>query len=231
MPAPPATASESVTAANVHPARGSGSSLRSSSLRLDPDVVSGGTTLSKYRMYVDEVGNADLRSSDDPNHRFLSLSGVVIELGHVESTVHPRMEALKSTYFGSHPDDPVILHRKDLVNRRGRFASLRDPAVNIAFDRALGLMEYTVISVCLDKQAHRERYTVWRYDPYHYCLAVLLERYVYFLNRRAAGRRHRGVRGARRTTASRTPSHGCARGIRLPDAQQIGRRSPAASSR
>ena len=141
-------------------------------------------------MYVDEVGNADLHSSDDPNHRFLSLTGVAIGLGHVESLVHPQMEGLKSAFFGSHPDDPVILHRKELVNRRGPFVSLRDPAVNAAFDgELLGLMrawDYTVISVCLDKQAHRQKYTVWQYDPYHYCLAVLLERYVYFLNRRGA---------------------------------------------
>lgn len=139
-------------------------------------------------MYVDEVGNADLRSSDDPNHRFLSLTGVVIKLGHVESAVHPQLEDLKSRFFGSHPDDPVILHRKELVNRRGPFAGLRDPAVNAAFDtELLGFMrswDYTVISVCLDKKAHKEKYTVWQYDPYHYCLAVLLERYVYFLNRR-----------------------------------------------
>jgi len=141
-------------------------------------------------MYVDEVGNADLRSSDDPNHRFLSLTGVVIGLPHVESLVHPQMEGLKSTFFGSHPDDPVILHRKEVMNRRGPFVSLRDPAVNAAFDgELLGLMrswDYTVISVCLDKQAHRQKYTVWQYDPHHYCLAVLLERYVYFLNRRGA---------------------------------------------
>ena len=140
-------------------------------------------------MYVDEVGNADLRSSDDPNHRFLSLTGVVIELGHVESVVHPEMETLKSTYFGSHPDDPVILHRKELLNSRGPFVSLRDPVIRAAFDHELlGLMsawDYRVISVCLDKKAHREKYTVWQYDPYHYCLAVLLERYVYFLNRRS----------------------------------------------
>ncbi len=68
--------------------------------------------------------------------------------------------------FGSHPDDPVILHRKELVNRRGPFACLRDPAVNAAFDgELLGFMrswDYTVISVCLDKQAHRQKYTVWQ---------------------------------------------------------------------
>ena len=143
-------------------------------------------------MYVDEVGNADLRSSDDPNHRFLSLTGVVIELAYVGASVHPEMEALKARYFGSHPDDPVVFHRKDLVNRRGRFLSLRDDGTRSAFDAELLALlrawQYTVITVCLDKKAHREKYTTWQYDPYHYCLAVLLERFVYFLNRR-------GVRG------------------------------------
>lgn len=90
-------------------------------------------------MYVDEVGNADLLlSSDDPNHRFPSLTGVVIELGHVEESVYPQVEALKA------------------------------------------------ITVCLDKKAHRERHATWQYDPYHYHLAVLVERFVYFLDRRRA---------------------------------------------
>ncbi len=33
--------------------------------------------MTKYRIYIDEVGNPDLGSSDDPNHRFLSLTGVI----------------------------------------------------------------------------------------------------------------------------------------------------------
>jgi hypothetical protein len=32
----------------------------------------------KYRLYIDEVGNPDLGASADPNHRFLSLTGVAI---------------------------------------------------------------------------------------------------------------------------------------------------------
>ena len=28
----------------------------------------------KYRMYIDEVGNSDLGASDNPNHRYLSLT-------------------------------------------------------------------------------------------------------------------------------------------------------------
>jgi len=72
----------------------------------------------KYRIYIDEVGNPDLERSDNPNHRFLSPTGVILELGHVESIVHPQMETLKAKYFRSHPDEPVIFHRKEMVNAK-----------------------------------------------------------------------------------------------------------------
>ncbi len=136
---------------------------------------------------MDEVGNPDLGNSDNPNHRFLSLTGVIISLDHVKSALHPEMEALKAKYFASHPDDPVILHRKELLNAKPPFQSLGDMEVKKAFDRnllhCLKQWEYTVITVCLDKKKHRETYDTWRYDPYHYCLAILLERFNFWLNR------------------------------------------------
>ena len=142
----------------------------------------------RYRMYVDEVGNSDLESSDNPNHRFLSLSGVVLDLAHVASKIHPQMEDLKAEFFGSHPDDPVIFHRKEMVNAKYPFEALADQSIKLEFDtRLLSLLrswEFTLITVCLDKKAHKETYATWRYDPYHYCLAVLLERFVFFLRRR-----------------------------------------------
>jgi len=141
----------------------------------------------KFRIYIDEVGNPDLESSDNPNHRFLSLTGVILDLEHVESVVHPQMETLKEKFFPHHPDEPVIFHRTEILNALPPFQALRDPALRENFDQELlGLMsswDYTVISVCLDKKKHKETYTTWRYDPYHYCLAVLLERFVFFLNR------------------------------------------------
>ena len=141
----------------------------------------------KYRIYIDEVGNPDLESSDNPNHRFLSLTGVILELGYVQNVLHSQMEELKTEFFSSHPDDPVILHRKELVNAKSPFEVLRDPTVKNRFDhKLLALMkswDYTVISVCLDKKGQKETYKRWRYDPYHYCLAVLLERFVLYLER------------------------------------------------
>lgn len=138
-----------------------------------------------YRIYIDEVGNPDLGSSDNPNHRFLSLTGVILSLEYVKTELHPQMESLKVKFFDAHPDEPVVLHRKDLMKAKHPFGALKDRALRTQFDSdLLGLLaswRYTVISVCIDKKQHRQTYSVWRYDPYHYCLAVMLERYVLFL--------------------------------------------------
>ncbi len=144
----------------------------------------------KYRMYVDEVGNPDLASSENPLHRFLSLTGVIIDLNYVSRILHPQMEQLKSEYFDSHPDDPVIFHRKELLNAKRPFEALRDSEARSRIDEDLldflNKWEYTVISVCLDKKSHKDTYQTWRYDPYHYCLALLLERFTFFLEQRKA---------------------------------------------
>ena len=136
-------------------------------------------------MYVDEVGNSDLGASDDPNHRYLSLTGVIFELDYVRATVFPMLEALKERYFASHPDDPVILHRKELVSRRPPFVALRERVTEQAFNHdilhLLTDLDYTVITAVIDKLAHQNRYQTWRFDPYHYCHTVLVERYVSWL--------------------------------------------------
>ncbi len=139
-------------------------------------------------MYIDEVGNSDLGSSDNPLHRFLSLTGVIVNLGYVRTTIFPQMEKLKTSYFNSHPDDPVILHRKELINAKPPFESLKNQKLKNKFDSELLTYlknwDYTVITVCLDKKAHKDTYQVWRYDPYHYCLALLLERFTFLLEQK-----------------------------------------------
>ncbi len=145
----------------------------------------------KYRLYIDEVGNSGLSARlQHPNERYLSLTGVIIELHHVDSVVAPQLEGLKRQYFKTHVDEPLILHRKELVNRRYPFHELNDPNTEKAFNGdLLGLMrvfEYTVITVIIDKHEHLQRYKVWHYDPYHYCQEVLLERYVLWLEKEDA---------------------------------------------
>jgi hypothetical protein len=138
-----------------------------------------------HRIYIDEVGNHDLTHADDPNQRFLSLTGVILEAAYTTHTLQPEMDEIKRRYFVQDHDEPVIFHRKEMVNRRQPFHSLRDPSVagqfNTALLTALARWEYGVVTVVIDKLAHREQYRTWLFHPYHYCLTILLERYVMFL--------------------------------------------------
>lgn len=139
----------------------------------------------KYRIYIDEVGNHDLKNVDNPNQRYLSLTGVVFELGYVAQILFPKLEALKTKYFKSHPDDPTVLHRKELVNKKPPFETLRNPTIEQSFNHdllsLLTDLDYTVFTVVIDKKQHKEQYLTWRFDPYHYCLQLIIERFVLFL--------------------------------------------------
>lgn len=141
----------------------------------------------KYRIYIDEVGHADKKASQDPEQRFLCLTGVVFRLDHVQTNLQPELEALKKKYFNSHPDEPVILHRKEMVYRKASFTVLKNAEIEDAFNQEflhlLSHWEYKVISVIIDKLEHNETYdNTWKYDPYHYCQEILLERYRLFLD-------------------------------------------------
>lgn len=146
--------------------------------------------LMKYRIYIDETGNSDLNSSDNPNHRYLSLTGVILELGYIDKVLHPALEQFKKRYFDSHVDDPVVFHRKELMGKKSPFSSLENPAIEAQFNnellKLLQLWEYTLVTVLIDKKTHKEMYKTWNYDPYHYCMAVMLERYCFFLEEKDA---------------------------------------------
>lgn len=142
--------------------------------------------MSLYRVYIDEVGNHDLTHTEDPNQRFLSLTGIILESEYTLNTVQPEMNQIKQRYFQHDPDESIIFHRKEIINKRSPFHALRNPETEMAFNQdilsALERWDYKVITVVIDKKAHRERYQIWHYHPYHYCLKVLLERFILFLH-------------------------------------------------
>jgi hypothetical protein len=142
-------------------------------------------------MYVDEVGNADLDASQDPNHRYLSLTGVIVALAHSRDVLGPEFDRLKRKYFVRDPDQRIVFHRKELVNHKYPFDALRDPAICAEFDSellvVLDRLEFVVVTAVIDKLEHQRRYGTWASHPYHYCLEILLERYVLWLE--AAGSR------------------------------------------
>jgi hypothetical protein len=57
------------------------------------------TQIMKYRMYIDEVGNASMTASPDPSNRYLSLTGIIMGLDYVDDVVASEMESLKRRYF------------------------------------------------------------------------------------------------------------------------------------
>ncbi len=140
-----------------------------------------------YRLYFDEVGNNDLNASkNDDNVRYLSLTGVISSRALHEKRIQPAFEQLKSDHFDNASTKPVILHRREIRDRKGAFKVLNDPEKRANFDRdLLILMEtlpYICITVAIDKRAHLDRYGVWHFDPYHYCMRCLVERYVRWLD-------------------------------------------------
>lgn len=162
-----------------------------------------------YRIYIDESGDHSYgkkelrrlrikfkdRTIDYPmghypelekeEKRYLGLTGCIIEIEKYRSIFHPKFEELKQKHFPHNPDEPVILHRKDIINKHGPFWRLRDPEKEKAFNEDLlslfNEVEFTVITVVIDKKAHIERYQEFAYHPYHYCLGAVLERYCGFL--------------------------------------------------
>ena len=148
--------------------------------------------MAKYRLYIDEVGDTGLKLVNDPEHRFLSLTGVIAESDYVRRRIHPELEDIKTRYFDSHPDEPVVLHRKELVNGLWPYQALKDADTRAAFDdELLGLIggwDYRVITVCLDKRAFAAGGYAASTDPYHYCLGAMVETFGDWLL-------HRGARG------------------------------------
>lgn len=113
--------------------------------------------------------------------------GCIVESQYYESSFNPDLIALKQRHFGDflNQGQPVILHRSDIINKRGPFKILNDSDREQAFNDDLLLFlkyhKYTLIAVVIDKSNHASRYGQAAFHPYHYCLTVMLERYCSFL--------------------------------------------------
>jgi len=165
----------------------------------------------RYRLYIDESGDHSygkkeiqrLRISqsekmivdipidrypemEETAKRYLGLTGCIIQTEYYRTSFHPKLEEFKQKHFPHNPDEPVILHRKDIINRNGPFWRLRDAERERSFNEdlshCLNEWHYTLITIVIDKKAHIERYESYAYHPYHFCLAAMLERYCGFLH-------------------------------------------------
>lgn len=141
-----------------------------------------------FRLFVDEVGHHDMKSSADPNQRYLGLTGVIMRLVYADGEFTARLNAIKEGIFGR---ADFTFHRREIIDAKpDPFIVLANQESRKAFDNAiLKLIEtstYRVFTVVIDKKEHKTKYSVWQFQPYHYCLTVMLERYALWLKRAGA---------------------------------------------
>lgn len=144
----------------------------------------------KYRLYIDESGTHCYSKSTKIKERYLSLTGIIINLSDYEEDIKPRLLEIKKL-FTDDLDNLPILHREDIQNKAGLFKKLDNPDTTKKFDSLL-LDLYTngkfiIITVTIDKTQHFEKYGTSANHPYHYCLTVLLEKYISFLINKGTG--------------------------------------------
>ena len=138
-----------------------------------------------YRLYLDESGDHRYDNLEEISRRYLTILGCIFQRDKDYEEMSNRMAAIKQKYWPHQdPDKPIIFHREDMVRKRGSYSILTDPSTLESFNRdlvdLLVTTKFIVLNVTIDKQSHLGRYK-YPEHPYHYCLQVMLERYVFWL--------------------------------------------------
>lgn len=141
------------------------------------------------RLYVDEQGTDTLSNLHIDKHRYLSLTGVAIDVAHARDYLVPAVHSLKAELFDSDPDAPIIFHRKDIMGGKGPFQRIRnDPEFRSEFDERICAIfaetNYKVITALIDKHWMVKQVHWERKHPYHYLLEILVEKFVQYLENR-----------------------------------------------
>ena len=96
------------------------------------------------------------------------------------------LENLKSRHLPHHPDDPVILHREDIINARRAFKNLRNEKKRHQWDddllKVVDEAVFKIVAVVIDKYSLRLAYADAAAHPYHLALGFLLQRFASYLN-------------------------------------------------
>lgn len=128
--------------------------------------------MATYRLYLDESGDHTYKHLDAPGRRYLGLTGVLIHNRNYNPSVPERLEELKKQFFTYDPDDPPILVRRRIIDKKSGFWVLRNPDVNREWETAilqfLADLRAQIFTVVMDKQEHLERFPSDAWNPYTY---------------------------------------------------------------
>ncbi len=132
------------------------------------------------RLYIDESGDHRASHQTEIGKRYLGVVGVCFEKAAGEK-FRKDLDDFKREHLDYDEDDPPILHREDIVSKRGSFHVLRDDHRRAGFDQGLlNLIKnahFYAIAVVIDKWQHSKKTYRQLMHPYHYCLHAMLERY------------------------------------------------------
>lgn len=84
-----------------------------------------------YRVFIDEVGNHDMKSCLKPTEQYLGVTGVIVRLDYEQGALTTSMNQIKTTCFGN---TNVVLHRRDIIDRKPPFHVLSNPQIQKQFD-------------------------------------------------------------------------------------------------
>jgi hypothetical protein len=138
-----------------------------------------------YRLYIDESGTHNYCTCESITKKYLCLCGIIIDSQTTEKILNPYFFELKQ-YIANDKDSFPVFHREDIAGYHGCFRKLKQSDIKQKWkDKILWIFEnldYTICGIVLNKKNHLLRYEKSAMHPYHYCLNMLLERYVCFLS-------------------------------------------------
>ncbi len=136
---------------------------------------------SDYIVYVDESGNASLKSID-PAFPVFALVFCIFRKEAYASEIVPAIQRFKFEHFGH---DAVILHEHEIYRQHTPFRFLKEPTRRAVFlaelDRIVRAADFTVVAAVIDKAKLVRRHGRRGRDPYELALLFCMERTQAFL--------------------------------------------------
>src|ERR1700730_10237159 len=148
----------------------------------------------RYRMFIDDTGNVDAKTSNDPLLRYGSITGVIFDRDYLSQTFDTSFRQVCKRHFGCDGTGvPHLLHRRVLAvpPKEGPFSVLRDESKRESWDseaiRMFRLAKFTAITVSIDKIAFYYENPEWNGDFYEILVTNAIERFFYFLRSQGTG--------------------------------------------
>lgn len=147
------------------------------------------TSRTSLLAFLDETGGADLQKIDPQFPVFVAATVVCTPRKYWDEVV-PAVDAFRETHCGGR----VILHSREIRRQEGDFAFLVDRVQRAAFYSGLNTLMKALpagfLAAAVHTQQHLARYGPNAFHPYHWAMALTLERLLYCANQHRVDRVH-----------------------------------------